>query len=339
MNKVQDLLFEQVYGTERIQLFLNRQDLLNKLLTNELSAYRVRDANNSVEYARSSNRLQTYLSHILTGSGKRKITDDFTQSLTAIVAERLKGTDINAEFLVDNIIAEIESLNTTASHRENALFDEFVNDQKTSKYIAVFTTAPIELEANPNVYLDKIRSVVIDTILNYDIGASSPSMPITKYKYNFPERITGILFWRKLSLLIVRKVLRESLEDKLDGILRKLNLVYRESNNKTIEIYEKVNQYLTYCNNQNWIQVNLVQEPIFVMPHVVFNPNETNNIKAYLLLGYKDETIQLHKLSTFDSQIWRQYVWNVLKEKRTSVNIKYIDSIENGSPLLDLNNL
>ena len=184
-----------------------------------------------------------------------------------------------------------------------------------------------------------IRNNVIDTVLSYGNDITNQLASVTKYKYNFPERRTGILFWRKLALLLVKKIIHDALEDQFDIKLKKLNIAYPVTSNKTLNQLNKVNAYLNYCNDKNWIQVNEVVEPIFVTPHVVFNPNEINKAKAYILLGYEDDAIQLHKLSQFDTQVWRQYVWNVLKEKRSAINIKYADSIEVSNENVDLNNL
>lgn len=330
MAKSTELLFRKRYGSNNIILFNSRLDLVEHLLNNNLSSYKLtpeeKADNNAI--GKKSNRLQSYISHLLAGTGKRKITDEFIQSISAIIKDKLKEEIDDYDKIIRDVINSIEEINKerpkSKLNIDDSLFQELLTDFQQANYIAIFTSRPIELEANPNEYLLKIRTTTVNAIFNYILAPTHPA----KYRYNFPNKTICILFWRKLSYLLIKKIQTEKLELTFKDALDKINIPYKESNDPIIDLKQKVNAFLTYCNNKQWIQVIELFEPVFIIPHVVFNPNELNNSKGFLLLGYKEDGIQLHKWLNHDIQTWQNTVWNVLKERRNNNPIKYIDSME-----------
>lgn len=340
MDKPVYLLFEKRYGRDNIKLFLNRLDLVNHLLYYNLSKYKLPLGLKDEMYPRESNRLQTYVSHLLSGTGKRKITNDFIESLGAIIDTKLGPDIIDKASITKEIINSIEAINNSATKQSTEeLFDEYIYDQTHSKYIAVFTSNPIELEANPNDYLKKIRGNTINALVSYAFNSSAVTAPVLKYRYNLPDKTTCILLWRKIALLVVKYLITNSKENEFSLAIEKLQLSYNNSDSEVIQLKYKVDAFLEYCNNSKLIEIYHLEEPVFVIPHTVFNPNEIHNGRGYLMLDYVDNTINLHKWSIGDFQTWRQYVWNVLKERNTGKSIKYVESSEQNTNQPDLYNL
>lgn len=337
MNSPSHLLFEKEYGQAKTRLFLNRQDLLSKLLTDEGSKYYTGPAN-PIEFAKESNRLQTYLSHLLSGTGKRKIVSALEDSLLHLISQKLEHEDVNYRAITDEITASISALNNVEEQKEDDTFREFLNTQNESSYIAVFTSQPLELEANPNQQLKQIRTSLINAILNHRSNTTFTDRPINKYRYNFPDKITCILFWRKLSLLVMKRILNQSMELEFKECIDKLQITYQEHENYKIALKYQVDAYLSYCNSKTWIQVFQMDEPVFVLPYIVFNPNEISKAKGYII-RYIDSSIELQKWTITEYQMWHRYVWNVLKQRSQSNPIKYADSIEKNIVNLDLDNL
>lgn len=352
MSKIIELLFEKKYGEQEIVLFENRKALAMDLLTQEESGYFEEDVQSDPDrLIKQITNLQSYLSQLFTGSGTRRLSPKFRDSLYALIRKRLYSSDVGHESVYNEVINELEKIDRSIhinKNKEDDTFLKYIQHHKNAKYIAVFTSRPIELEAYPNKYLYKIRSLTIDAVLNYFLGMTH----IQKYKFNFPNENLCKLFWRKLSLLILKKITTDLiLEDKITKfILSYENNEYDDQvktsenlneKNKIENQYKKVYNFLKICNQKHnpFIQVLFLNEPVFIAPHIIFDPNEERNAKGYIFLSSNEDTIKLHDYSKYDILVWRTYVWDALKTKSNSKYITFEESVsaEVNVSALDLN--
>lgn len=344
MNEAINLLFEQRYGENHIKLFESRLDLVVMLLTDKDSPYKLSDEerNNGDLYSKHRNRLQSYVSQILSGSGTRKLTPEFITTLKNLIGKKLNGVKgVDPKELSDKIM---NSLVENSVKLPDEL-EEYFGDFKLSSYAAIFTSRPLELEANPNEIILKIRNATVDGICNYFLENSTPKQ---KYKYNLPSSQLGILLWRRLSYLLIKKLKSDSnclfsLKSYINH-LRSENTTWEiDYNNKlhsrgivksvdTVDsqLKELVDEFLTYMNESAFFEVFETREPVFVIPHIILDPNESTKIKGYIFLDSKTANIELYRYNYRDLIVWKDNVWDVVKANKKTKSIPYIDSIEDG---------
>src|ERR1700749_152633 len=234
MNEATRILFEEKFGKDYVRLFNNRLDLANNLLKDKDSHYYLND-NDSQDieiYTKHLNRLQSYISQIFSGAGTRKITAEFKTSLKSLMVKKLEGIDdVDSHVLYDRVVKSLEEINVknpddypTSSNRNGSLLDDFFSDFKMASYAVVFTSRPLELEAKPNETILKIRNTIVEGIFNYLIESSSPKQ---KFRYNFPNYQLCILFWRRMSYLIIKKL--QDMGDRYNLIDNFMKKIYEEN--------------------------------------------------------------------------------------------------------------
>lgn len=345
MNEAIKLLFEEKYGDKQLKLFANRLDLANCLLKDNESAYYLNpeeqaDVDN---YNKHLNRLQSYISQIFSGSGTRKITHEFTSSLEVLITKKLSASiNIDSKQIFDSVVKSLESINSKQS--QDPFLGEFISDFKNSNYSVVFTSRPLELEANPNEIILAIRNTIVDSISNYFLGTNSIKQ---KLRYNFPNHHLCILFWRRVSYLVIKKL--EELKDGFEQLesymnkayidnpnfkenfkinLTKHNIKLEVDENKSISKKLLVHHFFAYINEKAIFQVFESREPNFMIPYIILNPNESNNIKGYIFLDNSNNSIELYKHGNRDLTVWKEKVWDTIKVNRNTKEISYIESIE-----------
>ena len=343
MSEAIRILFEQRFGNERVRLFESRLDLVIHLLNDEDSPYRLPEEKkvDVDSYSRHRNKLQSYISQILSGTGTRKITPEFNQTLKKLIVKKLKGINgVDPIALSDNIMKSLSEGNT----KQPEELEEYLHDFKTSNYAVIFTSRPLELEANPNDIILKIRNATVDGICNHFL---ENFLVKQKYKYNFPNSHLGILFWRRLAYLLITKLksneeslnkIREYInnarvknsnwEEQYQEKLKALGIKLIEENGSERSLKNLVDRFLTLLNESASFQVFETKEPVFVIPHIVLDPNESNNLKGYIFLDHKTGNIELYKYSYRDLIVWKEKVWDTIKANKNTKSIHYITSIE-----------
>ncbi|MBK7666258.1 MAG: hypothetical protein IPJ32_02315 [Sphingobacteriaceae bacterium] len=344
MNEAINLLFEQRFGANHIKLFESRLDLVVALLTDKDSSFKLTDEerNSGDVYSKHRNRLQSYISQILSGAGTRKVTPEFTTALAMLINKKLEGIEgVDPKELSDKIMSSL--LQSPVKLPEE--LEEYLNDFKEASYAAVFTSRPLELEANPNEIILRIRNATVDGICNYFL---ENSLLKQKFKYNLPTVQLGILFWRRLAYLLIKRLkadpnnlfdLKNYIEDvRLNNpiwqneYLHKLKVIGINVDNSNdtgdSKLKKLVDEFLTYLNEKAILEVFETKEPVFVIPHIIFNPNESTKIKGYLFLDNKTEIIEVYKYRYRDLIGWKDNVWDTVKANKKTKSIPYIESIE-----------
>ncbi len=344
MNEAINLLFEQRFGDNHAKLFESRLDLVVMLLTDNDSPYKLSEdeKNNGDVYSKHRNRLQSYVSQVLSGSRTRKLTPEFISTLKILINKKLSGVQgVDAKLLSERIMNSL--LESVVKLPEE--LEEYLSDFKTSSYAAIFTSRPLELEANPNDIILKIRNATVDGICNYFLENSPLKQ---KYKYNLPSYQLGILLWRRLSYLLIKKLQNDPnnlfhLKNYMD-IVRSTNSNWeneykRKVSLKTLShlanetppdsnLKKIVDEFLAFVNENATLEVFETKEPVFIMPHIIFDPNESTKIKGYIFLDSKTSNVELYKYNYRDLIVWKDSVWDTIKANKKTKSIPYIDSIE-----------
>lgn len=349
MNEASRLLFEDKFGNEYARLFNSRLELATSLLKEPESFYYLKDENDNESYNKHLNRLQSYISQIFTGSGTRKITNDFKSSLKLVINKRFADldTDVDSNSIYENVIKDLEFINSksageSSANSINTSLEDFVSDFKNSNYAVVFSSRPLELEANPNETMLTIRNNVVESICNNFLSSSNQ-----KLRYNFPNRHLCILFWRRVSYLVIKrlentsngftllKAFMDQVYDKnpkfienFDNNLKKhfIELSNSDINNSSDKLL--VHHFFAYLNDRAIFQVFESAEPNFMIPYIIFNPNESNNIKGYIFLDNSTNSLELYKHGNRDLTVWKEKVWDTIKVNRKTTAISYVESIE-----------
>lgn len=346
MNDATKILFEDRFGIEKSKLFNNKSDLAYTLLTAEGSQYRLTDSEiqDSNLYTKETNRIQSYISQIFSGTGTRKITKEFKDSLLMILTLKLQNvTNVNAKEIHNRVIKSLEEINLKQFGDSSNLHQRFTKDFYDSNFAAIFSSRPLELEANPNESIIQIRNLIVEGICSYFTKA----MPQKKYRYNFPTFQIGILFWRRISYLLIKKLnsdlnakflfqdymteiysVNSNLKSEFNNQLNREKIQLKEPQTEDEKLRISIYHFLSYLNENAFFQVFESKEPVFIIPHIVLNPNESTNLRGYLFLEKGNNTTELYKFAQVDLNIWREKVWDTIKANKNTKQIPFIVSIE-----------
>lgn len=342
MAEAIQILFEQKFGKEQVTLFKNRLDLVIQLLHDDDSKYKLtdKDMTDATTYSKYRNRMQSYVSQVLGGTGTRTITSEFRETLKTLIAKKLEGIDdVDVNVLSETIMKSLEERNVKLSEE----LIEFLDDFKTARYTAVFTSHPIVLEANPNEVVLKIREAFIEGVCSHFLDKEIKQ----KFRYNLPSYNLCLLFWRRVCNLLIKKLNTDldyrlklttylsdfyaqnpDLQDDFQIKIRSKKIPYSEAVTDEKKIKLLVDSYLHVINVKDIFQVFESLEPVFVIPHVVFNPNESSNKSGYIFLDLRNNSLGLYKYSDRDLTIWKDKVWNTLKANKKTNSVSYVESVE-----------
>ncbi|MCC6370362.1 MAG: hypothetical protein IT236_05085 [Bacteroidia bacterium] len=350
MNIASKILFEDRYGSEKSKLFSSKADLAYSLLTSENSQYRLTDTEitDSNIYTRQMNRIQSYISQIFSGTGTRKITNEFKDSMRGLIESKLLNIpEVNSEEIYNKVIKSLEDINLKQLGDLNNSYikvsRDFIADFTNSNFVAIFSSRPLELEANPSEPILQIRNLIVEGICSYFTSA----IPSKKYRYNFPTHQIGILFWRRISYLLIKKLnsdsnakssfnifmadlysQSENLKSDFENQLKHELIQIKDSETEVERMRTSINHFLFYLNENALFQVFESKEPVFITPHIVMNPNESNNLKGYLFLEKSNNSLELYKLAQFDLNTWKEKVWDTIKANKNTRLIPFVKSIE-----------
>ncbi len=340
MQTPAELLFDNQVDIKG-SLFKNRLELSTLLIKTHGSKY-FEDSEDPSTFIKSINKLQSYVSHLISGTGIRKITSDYKDSLSLLIKNRIDNYE-EAEIIIEKVFESIEYFNSiknsinhkNVNNKVIQTFKDLLKSQRGAGYVAIFTSRPIELEADPDKYSLQIRQTTIESILDY-----TNKNVIVKYRFNFPTENIAILFWRKLSYLLVKELHIENPEKLkfFDKFLEEKEIEeIKTKDNEELKLKYKVNRFLEIVNDKTWIQVFCLNEPVFVIPHIIINPNEINNSEGYILITSDSENLMIHKYQPYDLSNWREKVWDLIKLNRKSVQIKFSQSLESNIDDFKLN--
>lgn len=346
MKKAADILFNTLIDGK--SLFKNQIDLVNALLNTEGSDYFIDPSASQENIARAQGRLKTYISQLLSDTVVRNITEDLKRSVDLILSSRL--TEPTKSYILQEIVSAINEKNTSlTSVPDNAQViggrNVLEEDIKKANYISVFTSRPIDMdtpEADPGFSIRKYFFLDLLNTLTTHVDKAK------YYRFNFPMPTYGQLFWLGLEKILIRYLENTDSKEIMSAIYENSFSITTE----TIAAYEKyiekknveggspevmnigkelrqtiAKEIIERLNRNKVIMVFTLDEPIFTLPLIVINPNESTS-KVYALLDIEEKRNIPYKFTSDNTLLWRIFVWDKIKAKNRGVSVTYKEVIE-----------
>ena len=331
------ILFEHPHG--EIILFKNQFDLVQQMLCEPASPYYL-DPGNQEEHTKAQNRLKAYISQLLSGSVTRTITEDFKAALLQVLRKKI-GSDEEAEKLTRTIIQSLASKANVSGKLEKGLLSKnsFKEDFASANYISIINSKPMNVEhADQEEF--SLRMFFINDMIE---SLLSTSLRPKFYRFNFPMESYCELFWNGLEKILYARItpwieieeIVDNLHDKF-AIKTHTHTIYQEydslKNNEEVDrkalatikdqlIHIMVDDIIEFMYQNRFILTFYVTEPIFTLPALAINPNESGP-KLYLLLESEHgQGSALIKCTQENTLLWRLFVWDKLKANNTSKQI------------------
>jgi hypothetical protein len=323
-----ELLFEYNFGNG--PLFKNQIDLVNELINDHQSSYYT-DSNDEVEYAKAMNRRKAYISQLLSESARRFVTPSFHESLRVLIKKRLLATSHDADEITELIVADLKERNKKEplsnffpGSRRGSTASELIKDIIAAKYIAVFTVREISFEYE----IFEKRISFVNLLIENLVDTIKRKQQLKYYRFNFPLEQTCHLFWRGLRKEITKhlKSNKDILPDLLIHIKTLFNheIEFKSDPNKDGEFEDQVTvQFLDYLSRAGTINVFHLKAPIYIVPFVAINPNETNRASSYIFLQSLQEYDNIHKLTKEEQVHMKFFVWDNMKKNKAGLPIKF----------------
>jgi len=330
MDKAEDILFEDIY--DKMPLFRGQLELVHQLINHPESHYYVENKE-SIEYKKQTNRLKTYISQLLSGEVYRKITPVFKRSLELVLKERLEGTNYNYVHVKKKIIASLEKKNIGQSYYKTfsslnyIIKKELYNDVINANHILVIAARPFDMNTDSK---DSMLRILFLDLLN---SFTFPDRKLKYYRFNFPLKDICELFWYSL---------RRTLETSLTYLIRSKDIIksfylksfisektYNEiidSKDSPPELLNKVAcEIMLFLNKNHYILIFHNDYPIYTVPLIITNPNESKNCNGYIILE-SEAGEKIDKLSFHDIITWKYFVYDKMKTKGLGLPIDFIPS-------------
>lgn len=324
--KAEELLFGRLYGQK--PLFNTQQELVNQLLDNEESGYYV--PKDSQEYSNRLNRLKSYISQLLSDNISRTVTPVFRQSIGKVIERRLNNTEFNPIEITNSIVSYLTEKNKSSNRK---IFISSFNPKKDliesivkAHYVLVVTARAFDISDDESRF--SFQQFLIQDLLS---SISNPEKSIKYFRFNFPLKSLCDLFW-----LALYKNLEKTLAQKMASLefveslyLKSLiNIsLYNSIKSKTEITNEDIsfvtNELLNYLNKNKFVHVFLVEAPIFSVPMIVTNPNESKNSNAYVVLENESKSTHISKLPAEDILTWKFFVYDKIKTQNSGQQVDY----------------
>ncbi len=339
MKKAIDLLFSS--DSSRRALFKSQSDLVFQLLTTPGSAYHITAQESQENLARLQGRLKTYISQLLSDSVVRSVTDDFKRSLKVILAKQI----VDYEKLYKDIIEALEAKNAALSTKPdigvgNANKKSIKEEIQEANYMTVITARPINMDVPINEGGFSIRSYFFqDLILNL---LTTPSK-IKYYRFNFPQESYGEQFWSGLTKIMFR-FLRDNYYngDIITPLLGKelfleseISKLYSDSlkeRSGTSELHniskhrDTILKMAVGIINRLYLEkiiaVFIIEQPIFTIPILAINPDESTS-SVYAILENDADVNSIYQLKGENMLLWKIFVWYKLKSAKLGKQVAY----------------
>jgi hypothetical protein len=340
MISANELLFESQDGNP--PLFKHQQELVSAFLSLKESPYYV-PFENLIEYQKSQNRLKAYISQLLSGSVTRTVTEDFKNALQKAISSRTKS-DVLAEEVYYKVITYLKHRNTLPSRQDKAsiVTSSFKKDISNANYICIISSKPMNDEIESNSSDFSIRAFFIDDLIN-NLLHTSPARKV--YRFNFPLESYCEIFWKGLEKELFKRfdALIDESENVIDNLYDKKIIssrsmteykTYLDSKDPAPGTLEKdlinkeeflsrlITDIILSLNNTKTILTYLTTEPIYSIPLISTNPNDSK-CQIYFLLEDEHKAQTLFKTSPDTILLWRIFVWDVLKSNSKSKEITY----------------
>jgi len=331
MATAEDLLFSPSFSGKI--LFKNQLDLVNNLLHTPGSAYYIPADLSKEDESRAQGRLKTYVSQLLSDTIFRNVTEDFKMSLELVLRAKL-APDIKEDIL-HGILDDLQRKNNALSRKDDSAHQigskiSLKEDIKDADYVAVVTARPIDMNLPVKESEFNVRNWFYDDLVKTLFGSINS---MKSYRFNFPTDTYCDLFWQGLEKLMVKYLF--ILADQTDYI----RFLYSENFTITTETYHEYESFVESKNTlpkdeekarRLWIMQRIASEvierlnrnkfiavfhnssPIFTIPVIAINPNESN-CKVYGILDAEDGKNLVYKFSQESTVLWRIFFWDKVK--------------------------
>jgi hypothetical protein len=348
MKKASEILFNTSFNGK--VLFKNQTELVQELLTNPRSEYYI-DPTSTAEYlSKAQGRLKTYISQLLSDSVVRNISEDLKQSFISILSDKLR--EEVKEQVLEELFQAIQMKNQSlisaslqespSTNNKGILQDEIHN----ANYVTVITARPIDMDLSDSDEGFSIRNFFLQDLIR------SLTQEIDKlkfYRFNFPSETYCQLFWKGLEKILFRLLANKTYEQNLESIYKNTFAITTETFSKYIhyigereknsiepEILIKLGNNLRKTiakeiverlNRNRVIMTFVLDEPVFTLPLIVVNPNEST-CSVHILVDSDDKRNIPLKFTPENTLLWRIFVWDKIKAKNSGRSIEYhIDQV------------
>jgi len=324
MTSAEHFLFEELYDGK--PLFKSQLELVQRLLQTPNSAFFIEDASGD-SYKRELNRLKTYMSQLLSSTVSRSISLAFKKSLELIIANRLAGTRHNPTEISEIIIQALAEKNITQTSKVyfTPVFRNSLQDDITSaNYILIITARLFDAHIHRQQF--SLQQLLGNEFKNM---ITQPSKKLKRFRFNFPLEQFCELFWIAMKKQLDRW-LAEALELRplLDS-LRSKDLIQDatyyslvKEGSSVEDISKASDEIIRYLAINQYICVFWQTEPVYSVPMIVTDPNDSKNVKAYTIIETPERTV-INKLGIEDTLTWKFFVWDKLRTKQLGKLIQY----------------
>lgn len=312
-------LFETLYDGK--PLFNSQVDLAQSLLNNSKSGYYVEDIE-SEDYKRELNKLKAYISQLLSSTVARSLTPVFRHSIGVIIAEKLANTEYDFKEITSKILVSLESKNKrVAGHvgrfPSHSTIEELFQGIAHSEDVLVITARPFDINSN-NIKYSLQEFLILDFVQNL----ANPNRPKKRYRFNFPVKQTGDLFWYGFKKALDQQIARlfyskKNIEQIYFQSLINSDLYEQliQRDEYTKDLISKVSEsIIQYLNSNSLVTVYIVDEPIFSVPMIILNPNKRQTL-VYIVIENDLNVTVVNRLGLEDTVLWKFLVWDRIKTK------------------------
>jgi hypothetical protein len=339
MPDINILLFDTPYDGK--PLFKSQSELVAGLLNTTF--YRI-GSQDLFEQTKALNRLKTYVSQLLSGSGNRSITRELREAMAHVLTERLPEPALRARVLDDIFDAMREKSATAAREIKPTIHATFQQQVAASSYVVAITSTQVKVDLakdGETISLGQFLAAdLLDTIRRR-------RGQIKKYRFNFPLKSDCEVFWIGVRSALSHHLYALSAQTEqepyfiFDGssvapeFLELLN-EYRRLQDALLEtaafdLRRKIIQnhsysFVSMLNRLRIIRVFATEEPIFAIPMIILEPADNANSKLFSLI--EDEKSQTHviQLSREYTIQWRRFVWNKLLTSKSTAEVFFPQS-------------
>lgn len=312
-------LFETLYNGK--PLFSSQVDLAQSLLNNSKSGYYIADIDGE-DYKRELNRLKAYISQLLSSTVARSLTPVFKHSIGVVIAERMANTGDDFNEIISKILLSLENKNKRVAGQvgrfsSHSTIEELFQGIAHSDDVLVITARPFDITSN-NIKYSLQEFLILDFVQNL----ANPDRSKKRYRFNFPAKQTGDLFWYGFRKALDHQIVRlfyskKNIEQVYFQSMINSNL-YEELTQTaeyTKDLISKVSEsIIKYLNSNSLVCVYIVDEPIFSVPMIILNPNKRQTL-AYIVIENEINATVVNRLGLEDTVLWKFLVWDRIKTK------------------------
>lgn len=328
-----------------VKLFASKEDLLEKLTYHYLVALRKKEPGEDKKEKTGEEKkektfvelrkdLDVWLIQLNTGSGKRAVKE-LEEPLKECFKD-LGNDQAQIDFLLNEFKDAVSFVKSKNDEKNKSnLFFFMINRQIIDRYIAVFTSQPLEVQDTHGLQEKLLIKSRIFDMINCVLGIKEnkkynfnyPNISLCKNFYNEFAGFAGeVIQYRLKHETGFKKKLLESLNLKIESSKGSLPDHFKEDELKIAvdALIEKLNEKTLYV----WC----TPEPIYVIRFFITNPAAGKFSSSfgflYLLSNDNGNTMEIFKMGDNDVASFKNNVWPLLKSNNKGIPIPYKDKDE-----------